>query len=176
MCLLAEFVVICVKMVYIYKQSFFNRTHLSLNNGLLLVYYSIWITDYLTGVHVMYCKLFEHHIKVHDHNTRLVLYSYPVCKMLCILTSKCMLAHVFAWSKTMKNAWKLSTKYVTYLEYNNTLWITCTIPQRNIFLNIFQREQYMSLSCIWWKKYFFDNFKCFSLFLTMQTHAQACVC
>ena len=31
------------------------------------------------------------------------------------------------------------------------------------------------LSCAWWKSYFLYIFKCFWSFLTMQTHAQACV-
>ena len=31
--------------------------------------------------------------------------------VLCISTSKCMLAHAFTWSQTMKNAWKLSKNY-----------------------------------------------------------------
>ena len=34
------------------------------------------------------------------------------CPLLCILTSKHMLAHVFAWSKTMKNIWKSWKKYL----------------------------------------------------------------
>ena len=50
MCLMANFVVKCFRMVYIGKQSFFNRAHLRMNNCLSLVYYSIWITDYLAGV------------------------------------------------------------------------------------------------------------------------------
>ena len=54
--------------------------------------------------------------------------------MLCISTSKCMLAHAFAWSKTIENIQKS--------------WSFLHAP-------------YMSLSYAWWKRYFFMLFKSF---------------
>ena len=37
--------------------------------------------------------------------------------LLCILTSKSMLPHAFAWSKTMKNIWKSWKKYLFHNEH-----------------------------------------------------------
>ena len=37
------------------------------------------------------------------------------------------------------------------------------------------RLTWASCMCAWWKRYFFIIFQCLSLFLTMQTHAQACI-
>ena len=50
-------------------------------------------------------------------------------------------------------------------------------PNRNqqTFFFIFLHEPYISLLYEWWKWYFFMLFKCFSSFLTMRTHGQACV-
>ena len=39
--------------------------------------------------------------------------------MLCILTSECMLAHVFAWSKMIKNNLKLSRGEIIGVEFGN---------------------------------------------------------
>ena len=39
----------------------------------------------------------------------------------------------------------------------------------------FVRLTWASCMCAWWKRYFFIIFQCLSLFLTMQTHAQACI-
>ena len=66
---------------------------------------------YIKFVWIFYVmnELIQDEIKYHkvdDLNTRLLLFSdllFDKCKLLCISTSKRMLAHAFAWSKTIKN-------------------------------------------------------------------------
>ena len=68
--------------------------------------------------------------------------------LLCISTSKCMLAHAFTWSKTIKNiqkSWKKSF--------------------------FFMSQPYMSLSYARWKRYFFYDF---GMFLIIFNHVNAC--
>ena len=68
-------------------------------------------------------------------------------RLLCILNSKRMLVHAFAWSKTMKNI--------------SNHWPT------NFFLRF--------SSCVSHEVMFY-NFQCFSSFSTMRMHAQAFIC
>ena len=66
--------------------------------------------------------------------------------MLRILTSKCMLAHAFAWSKTIQNTRK---------------WVT--------FFFVCLRKPLVCLSYAWWKRYFFKLKK---MILTSKRHAK----
>ena len=80
---------------------------------------------------------------------KIILISWKCkCSLLCISTCKCMLAHAFAWSKTIKNALKLSPSYISLT------WASHMHDEKSMFLIILER---------------------FLLVSTMQMHAQACI-
>ena len=108
--------------------------------------------------------------------------------MLCISTSKRMLAHAFAWSKTIENIRKSWKKYEV-CRYKAFLFMNIRrssrktkkneIPKEqpafgcqpafgshsesltNKLFSVFLHASHMSLSCAWWKRYFFQHFTMF---------------
>ena len=128
--------------------------------------------------------------------------------MLCISTSKRMLAHVFAWLKTVKNIWKLWKKYLFHHVHERldtwrkmkkkVCWSAIIytdlkmsakkrkIPNEHpafgshsqwLINKLFSSFLFMRLT---WasrghdeKDTFFIIFKCFLMFSTMRTYAQA---
>ena len=75
--------------------------------------------------------------------------------MLCISTSKRMLAHAFTWSKMMKKVPFMRGTWEAYKEKR----------RKQTFLFGFLRFSsffFVSLSCAWWKRYFFTHFQVFS--------------
>ena len=74
-------------------------------------------------------------------------FSLFILGALCILTSICIPGQAFVWTKTIKNAPKLIFLHEPYIS-------PCMHDEKNMFWIILER---------------------FLLFLTMQTHAQACI-
>ena len=50
-----------------------------------------------------------------------------------------------------------------------------SVIKKCVFFLMLLHEPYMSLSCAWWNKYFFEDFQASLSFLTMPMHVQACV-
>ena len=112
--------------------------------------------------------------------------------MLYILTSKCMLAHAFAWLKTIKIIRKSpkSTFFIMrmidscktheekYSKWGARFWVLTSfweslpIADQQTFFFIFLHEPYMSLSCAWWKKVLIHDFL---MFFIVFDHANAWV-
>ena len=113
--------------------------------------------------------------------------------LLCILTSKRMLAHGQNWWKTfenhekylfhhvykrlMKGSWKKhnqkqqNSKWATSFWVSTSFWESLPIAAQQTFFFGFLHKPYMSHA--WWKRYFFHDFQMFFIFSTMRTHAQA---
>ena len=58
---------------------------------------------------------------------------------------------------------------------STSFWESLPITDQQTFFFIFLCKPLVCLSCAWWKRYYLLIFKCFWLFLTMRTHAQACI-
>ena len=86
--------------------------------------------------------------------------------MLCISTSKRMLAHAFTWSKMMKKVPFMRGTWEAYKEKR----------RKQTFLFGFLRFSSWASRVHDEKGTFLLIFKCFQSFSTIQTHAQACVC
>ena len=108
--------------------------------------------------------------------------------------------HAFAWSKTIKNTWKWVKKYLFHHAHERhkrglrrktkkkVCWSAIGSDSQKLvdtlklvahlefccflYFFIFLREPYVSLSCAWWKRYFFTHFR---MFLIVFDHAKACV-
>ena len=97
-----------------------------------------------------------------------------ICLVLCILTSECMLAHAFAWSKTMENiqkSWKKCLFHYTHERFMTGSWSKWRKKFVGQRLGVTPKS-WLTPKC--GKGTFFMIFECFSSFLTMQTYAQAC--
>ena len=114
--------------------------------------------------------------------------------MLCILTSKWMLVHVFAWLKTMKNTQKSSQKYLSILRMRGSrnahiakqMHVVTLLRANEVgfdfsmnisksfisFLHKIGTENNAPLNAYLKVHILLGG----SLFCTMQTHPQACNC
>ena len=87
--------------------------------------------------------------------------------LLCILTSKRMLAHAFACRKRKKHL-----KMMKKVPFTSCAREAHVRPmKKNEFFFLFLHEPYMSLAYAWWKRYFFYVFEYFSSFLTIRMHS-----
>ena len=67
-----------------------------------------------------------------------------------------------------------NSKWATSFWVSTSFRESLPIADQQSFFFIFLHVSYMSLSCTWWKRYFFIIFKCVLSFSTMRTRAQAC--
>ena len=98
--------------------------------------------------------------------------------LLYILTNKRMLAHLFTWSKTIKKGYKIFKKSTFFIIPTRDSWKAHARTWRKMrFLALYFYVSLTWASCAYDEKItFLIFFKRFSLFSTMWTRAQACVC